>query len=178
MSGVVVIDEAYVDFAECSALSLVEEFKHVIVLRTLSKGYSLAGLRLGFGIAHPDLLAGLFKVKDSYNIDAISIQLGTAAMRDQAYKNACVEKVTASRQVLTTKLRHLEFTVLESQGNFILATPPADNAEFLYSSLKQKGILVRHFKQPGLDNKLRISLGTEAHNQVLIETLGNLTKHS
>ncbi|NEQ47956.1 MAG: histidinol-phosphate transaminase [Leptolyngbya sp. SIOISBB] len=177
-SGVVVIDEAYVDFAECSALRLIEEFEHVMVLRTLSKGYSLAGLRLGFGIAHPNLLAGLFKVKDSYNIDAISILLGAAALRDQVYKNACVDKVKASRQTLTTKLRHLGFTVLESQGNFVLATPPAGNAELLYSSLKQLGILVRYFKQPGLSDKLRISVGTEAHNQVLVETLANLTRSS
>ena len=176
VSGVVVLDEAYVDFAECSALSLVEEFENVIVLRTLSKGYSLAGLRLGFGIAHPDLLAGLFKVKDSYNIDAISIRLGTAAMRDQAYKNACVDKVKASRQTLTTELRHLGFTVLESQGNFVLATPPTRNAESLYSALKRQGILVRYFQQPGLDDKLRISVGTPDHNRALIKTLTRLTK--
>ena len=177
-SGLVVIDEAYVDFAESSALPLAEEFENVIVLRTLSKGYSLAGLRLGFGVAHPNLLAELFKVKDSYNIDAISIRLGSAAIRDQDYKNACANKVKASRQALTEKLRSLGFAVPESQGNFVLATPPEQNAEWLYSSLKHQGILVRYFKQPGLDNKLRITVGTEADNQVLIETLANLTDHA
>jgi histidinol-phosphate aminotransferase len=102
VSGVVVIDEAYVDFAEFSALPLVQEFENVIVLRTLSKGYSLAGLRMGFGVANPKLLVGLFKVKDSYNIDAIAIALGSAAMRDQAYKNTCADKVKVSRTKLVT----------------------------------------------------------------------------
>lgn len=175
-SGVVIVDEAYVDFAESSALALIEEFQNVMVLRTLSKGYSLAGLRLGFGVAQPQLLAGLFKVKDSYNIDTISMLLGAAALRDQAYKNACVDKVKAARQTLTIELRRLGFAVLESQGNFVLVTPPVRSAEFLYSSLKQKGILVRYFKQPGLDDKLRISVGTEAHTQILIETLATLIK--
>ncbi|MFE4106368.1 pyridoxal phosphate-dependent aminotransferase, partial [Almyronema epifaneia] len=89
VKGILVIDEAYIDFAEDTALPLVAEFTNVIVLRTLSKGYSLAGLRMGFGIANPQLLSGLFKVKDSYNIDAIATQVATAAMQDQTYKNAC-----------------------------------------------------------------------------------------
>ncbi|MGL5081386.1 MAG: histidinol-phosphate transaminase [Microcoleaceae cyanobacterium] len=171
VSGIVVVDEAYVDFAETSALSLVQESENVIVLRTLSKGYSLAGLRMGFGIANPQLLTGLFKVKDSYNIDAIAIAVGTAAMRDQAYKNACVEQVKQSRRALTQSLRKLGFTVLESQGNFVLATPPRGNAEFLHQALKARGILVRYFQQPGLADKLRITVGTEDQNQCLLEQL-------
>ncbi|MEM6253751.1 MAG: histidinol-phosphate transaminase [Cyanobacteria bacterium P01_D01_bin.156] len=175
--GLVVVDEAYVDFAEVSALFLVEKFDNVIVLRTLSKGYSLAGLRLGFGIANPDLLAGLFKVKDSYNVDSISITLGCAALRDQAYKNSCVEKVKASRHQLTVDLKNLGFTVIESHGNFVLTTPPVENTEQLYQALKQRGILVRYFNQPGLDDKLRISIGTEEQNQILLETLASLIGH-
>ncbi len=177
VSGIVVIDEAYVDFADCSALPLVHEFENVIVLRTLSKGYSLAGLRLGFGIANPNLLAGLFKVKDSYNIDAIAIALGTAAMRDRAYKDACANKVKASRTKLAIDLKTLGFSVLESQGNFILATPSKGNAEVLHVRLKERGILVRYFKQPGLDNKLRISVGTNEQNQILVEALARLINH-
>ncbi|EHC12060.1 histidinol-phosphate transaminase [Fischerella thermalis] len=176
VAGIVAIDEAYVDFAESSALPLVQEFENVIVLRTLSKGYSLAGLRMGFAVAHPKLLAGLFKVKDSYNIDAIATLVGAAAMRDQAYKNACAEKVKISRAKLTVDLKNLGFTVLDSQGNFVLATPPEGNAEQLYLGLKERGILVRYFKQPGLDNKLRISVGTDEQNQTLIEALVSLLK--
>jgi histidinol-phosphate aminotransferase len=174
VSGVLAIDEAYVDFAESSALPLVQEFEHVIILRTLSKGYSLAGLRMGFGLANPKLLAGLFKVKDSYNIDAIATAVGTAAMQDQAYKNACAAKVKTARAKLTSDLKHLGFTVLESQGNFVLATPPAGQAEFLYRLLKERGILVRYFNQPSLADKLRITVGTDEQNQILIKALISL----
>lgn len=174
LDGVLVIDEAYVDFAEFSALPLVQEFENVIVLRTLSKGYSLAGLRMGFGVANPKLLAGLFKVKDSYNIDAIAIALGAAAMRDQAYKNTCADKVKGSRHKLTADLKEREFTVLESQGNFVLATPPQGNAESLYLKLKEQGILVRYFKQSGLEDKLRISVGTDEQTRILMEALKSL----
>lgn len=176
VSGVLVIDEAYVDFAEFSALPLVREFENVIVLRTLSKGYSLAGLRLGFGIANPKLLAGLFKVKDSYNIDAIAIQAGAAAMRDQAYKNACADKVKVSRAKLSLALKKLGFAVRDSQGNFLLATPPMSQAEYLYLGLKEQGILVRYFNQPGLNDKLRITVGNEEQNQKLIQALVSLIK--
>jgi histidinol-phosphate aminotransferase len=172
----VVIDEAYVDFAESSALPLVQEFENVILLRTLSKGYSLAGLRMGFGIANPKLLTGLFKVKDNYNIDAIAIALGTAAIRDQAYKNACADKVKASRTQLARDLKNIGFTVLDSQANFVLATPSQGNAESLCLGLKERGILVRYFKQPGLEDKLRISVGTDEQNQILIEALISLSR--
>jgi histidinol-phosphate aminotransferase len=177
VTGVLAIDEAYVDFAAESALPLVQEFDHVIILRTLSKGYSLAGLRLGFAIANPRLLAGLFKVKDSYNIDAIATAVGTAAMREQAYKQACAEKVKRSRTQLTADLKQLGFTVLNSHGNFVLSTPPAGNAanaEFLHHALKARGILVRYFQQPGLDDKLRITVGTDEQNQILLEAIVSL----
>lgn len=174
LSGVLLVDEAYVDFADGTALSLVKEFENVIVSRTLSKGYSLAGLRLGFGIANPKLLSGLFKVKDSYNIDAVACAVGAAAMRDQAYLKECIEKVKASRAKLIVDLKQLGFQVPDSQTNFLFATPPKGNAEAIYLGLKERGILVRYFKQPGLDDKLRITVGTEEQNQILIEALIHL----
>ncbi len=174
VSGVVVVDEAYIDFADSSALELVREFSNVIISRTLSKGYSLAGLRLGFGIAQPSLLSGFFKVKDSYNIDAIANLIGAAAMRDQAYKNECVAKVKASRTKLLADLKQLGFAVGESQTNFLLAQPPNANAEALYLALKAQGILVRYFNQPGLSDKLRITVGTDEQNQTLITALSHL----
>ena len=174
LSGVLLVDEAYVDFAETSALPLVREFENVIISRTLSKGYSLAGLRLGFGIAQPQLLSGLFKVKDSYNIDAIACAVGAAAMRDQTYKNECAEKVKASRTRLTHDLKQLGFEVQESQTNFLLATPPNKNAEAIYLALKERGILVRYFKHSELNQKLRITVGTDDQNQILIEALVQL----
>ena len=174
LAGVVVVDEAYVDFADETALSLVTEFDNVIIARTLSKGYSLAGLRLGFGIANPSLLNGLFKVKDSYNVDAIACLMGAAAMRDQAYKNECVAKVKMSRAKLLHDLKQLGFQVRDSQTNFLLATLPKSNAGEIYLALKERDILVRYFKQPGLNDKLRITVGTESQNQSLIEALMHL----
>jgi histidinol-phosphate aminotransferase len=112
-------------------------------------------------------------VKDSYNVDALAIALGTAAMRDQAYKNDCAEKVKISRAKLMVDLKQLGFTVRESHGNFVLTTPPQP-AEPIYLALKERGILVRYFGQPGLSDKLRITVGTEAQNQVLLEALVGL----
>jgi histidinol-phosphate aminotransferase len=174
LAGILVIDEAYVDFAPDSALQLVREFDNVIVLRTLSKGYSLAGLRLGFGIANPALLSGLFKVKDSYNIDAIATLVGTAAMQDQDYKNSCADRVKQSRSTLALDLQQLGFKVGDSSGNFLLATPTSGTAPQLYQGLKARGILVRYFDSPGLDDKLRITVGTDEQNSLLVETLATL----
>ncbi len=176
LSGVLLVDEAYVDFANDTALSLVKEFENVMISRTLSKGYSLAGLRLGFGIANPNLLSGLFKVKDSYNIDAIACAIGAVVMRDQAYKNECAAKVKASRTKLAVELKQLGFQVPNSQANFLFVTPPNGNAEIIYFDLKERGILVRYFKQPGLDDKLRITVGTDEQNQLLIEALMHLMR--
>ncbi|MGV0026218.1 histidinol-phosphate transaminase [Phormidesmis priestleyi] len=171
LAGILVIDEAYVDFAETNALELVKEFENVLLIRTLSKGYSLAGLRLSFGIGQPNLLSELFKVKDSYNIDAIACVVGAAAMLDQDYKNACADRVKASRSQLTVDLRSLGFQVWDSQTNFLLMQPAHHNAEFLYQQLKAKNILVRYFNQPGLEDKLRITVGTDSQNQILVEAL-------
>ena len=174
ITGLLVIDEAYVDFAESTALPLVKDCPNVIISRTLSKGYALAGLRLGFGIAQPALLSGLFKVKDSYNIDAIACAVGAAAMRDQAYKTACAEQIKASRAKLAVDLKQLGFQVPDSQTNFLFVTSPNGYAEPIYLGLKDRGILVRYFNQPGLDHKLRITVGTDAQNQSLLEALIHL----
>lgn len=175
LSGVLVVDEAYVDFANTTALPLVREFDNVIVTRTLSKGYSLAGLRLGFGVAQPSLLSGLFKVKDSYNIDAIACAVGAAAMRDRDYKNQCADRVRTSRAQLAIDLKQLGFSVADSQTNFLLVTPPNGNAADIYEGLKAKGILVRYFNHSGLENQLRITVGTPEQNQTLVEALVHLS---
>jgi histidinol-phosphate aminotransferase len=178
LGGVLVIDEAYVDFAEETALPLVRKYPNVIVLRTLSKGYSLAGLRLGFGVMSPGLLEGavpaMIKVKDSYPVDAVAAAVGAAAFEDQAYKRQCAEKVKASRRHLTGELEKLGFRVWPSQSNFLLARPPRGDAERVYLSLKERGILVRYFKEPRLDDKLRITVGAEDENRALVEALGGM----
>ncbi|HEY9632039.1 MAG TPA: histidinol-phosphate transaminase [Coleofasciculaceae cyanobacterium] len=174
LSGVLVVDEAYVDFAESDALELVNKYDNVIVLRTLSKGYSLAGLRLGFGVANPKLLEGLIKVKDSYNLDAIACAVGAAAIADQNHKNTNAQKIKASRTQMADALKDLGFHVLPSEANFLLAQSPLGNAQPLYQMLKQQGILVRYFNQPRLDDKLRITVGTPEQNETLLKVLGEL----
>ncbi|MEM9092499.1 MAG: histidinol-phosphate transaminase, partial [Cyanobacteria bacterium P01_F01_bin.53] len=190
LSGVLVIDEAYVDFvgegADVASLALVREFDNVMVLRTLSKGYALAGLRLGFGFAQPALLKGLFKVKDSYNVDAIALKLAAVAIADQGYKRAIAQKVIAAREQLAQDLQVLGFRVWPSQTNFLLVQPPGEKvvgdgtldepnlengariAQRLYKGLKAKQIMIRYFDQPGLANKLRLTVGTPEQNRQLV----------
>ena len=179
LTGVLVIDEAYVDFAETSALELVKRHENAIVLRTLSKGYSLAGLRLGFGIANPTLLSGLIKVKDSYNVDAVACAVGAAAILDGEYKEQNAAKVKASRAEVAGSLQKLGFEIWPSQTNFLLVrVPESVSAEWLYQQLKDRGILVRYFKQSRLSDKLRISIGTPEENAALIENLSALLESS
>ncbi len=172
--GVLVVDEAYVDFAESDCLDLVRRCANVIVLRTLSKGYSLAGLRLGFGVGRPELLEGLWKVKDSYNVDAVACAAGAAAFADQAHKIANAEKVKASRARLADGLAELGWRVWPSQANFLLVRPPPGQAERVYEDLKARGILVRYFKQPQLQDKLRITVGTDEQNEALLAALAEI----
>ncbi len=168
VAGLLVVDEAYVDFADQNALSLVREHANVLVLRTLSKGYSLAGLRLGFGVGHPDILAGLVKVKDSYNVGAVPCLVAAAAIEDQAYQRECVAKVRASRAKLSGDLAAMGFRVWPSQANFLLCRPPRGGAREVYEALKERGILIRYFQEPPLADKLRISVGTDEQNTALV----------
>jgi len=171
LSGLLVVDEAYVDFARGNALELLKRHKNVVVLRTLSKGYSLAGLRVGFGIMRPEIVATLVKVKDHYNVSAVACAMAAAAIDDQAYFKASVEKVRAARQQLTDGLAKLGYRVWPSESNFVLAQVPGGSAEKVYLALKQQGILVRYFKEPRLENKLRITVGTQEQVGALLERM-------
>jgi histidinol-phosphate aminotransferase len=172
--GVLVVDEAYVDFADANCMALVRDFPNVLVLRTLSKGYSLAGLRFGYGVGHPELIHGLIKVKDSYNVDAISIAAAAAAISDQDSARQTWQRVRQERQRLTAELRVLGFDVLPSQSNFLLATGGRLSAQQLYEMLKARKILVRYFKQPRLEDSLRITVGTPPQNDALLAALRDL----
>jgi histidinol-phosphate aminotransferase len=174
LEGVLVVDEAYTDFADENALDLVSRHENVIVLRTLSKGYSLAGLRLGFGVARPGLLEGLLKIKDSYNVDSVALRLGAAAMSDQAWMKANAEKIKASRAELEMGLTHMGFDLWPSQANFLLARPPKGDAQRLYLELRDRGILVRYWDRPRLADKVRITVGTEEENRALLQALTEL----
>lgn len=174
LEGVLVIDEAYTDFAEEDALGLVGRHENVIVLRTLSKGYSLAGLRLGFGVARPELLAGLVKIKDSYNVDAVALRLGAAALNDQGWMRNHVERIKAARAKVETALEQMSFEIWPSQANFILARPPDGDARRLSLALRDRGILVRHWDRPRLEDKIRVTVGTDKENRALVEALQGL----
>jgi histidinol-phosphate aminotransferase len=171
IKGVLLIDEAYVDFAERNCVELVRQFKNVIILRSLSKGYSLAGLRFGYAIARPEMIEGLLKVKDSYNADAIAISAATAAIKDQQYFKENVNKVKAERKRLTEKLRELGFELPESSSNFVFAEHKSRKAKVIFNKLVQHNIYVRYWDSPGIDNKLRISVGTPQQNDTLLSVL-------
>jgi len=171
LSGVLLIDEAYVDFAEANCTGLVKKFDNVIILRSMSKGYSLAGIRFGYAIAQPDLIAGLIKVKDSYNVDAVAVTVATAAIKDQKYFSETTEKVKKARGLLVEQLRDLGFEVPESCANFVLAKSKNYKASKIYDKLLERRIYVRYFNLPGLNNKLRISVGTSEQNDKLISAL-------
>lgn len=178
LTGVLLVDEAYVDFAEQNCAGLIKDFDNIIVLRSLSKGYSLAGLRFGYAIAPKDLIEGLVKVKDSYNVDAIAIALATAALEDQAYFRANVEKIKKERAALTRQLRSLGFAVPDSHSNFVFAQVPNGSAAHLHEQLAQRNIFVRYWNTPGLADKLRISIGTKEQNQKLISALQEILKET
>jgi histidinol-phosphate aminotransferase len=171
LAGVLLIDEAYVDFAEENCAALVKDFDNVVILRSMSKGYGLAGMRFGYAIAQPDLIEGFLKVKDSYNVSAIAIAVATAAINDQKYFKENVEKVKKDRAALTAQLRTLKFKVAESHSNFILAESKKCKAGEIYDKLVQRNIYVRFFDLPGLSNKLRITVGTSEQNEKLILAL-------
>jgi len=169
--GVVVVDEAYADFGPGSAIPAVSDKTNVLVLRTLSKSYSLAGLRFGFAVGPPDLIAGLVKVKDSYNTDAVSIEVAAAALQDQEWMRANVEKIRSERARLTQRLTQLGFDVTPSEANFLLVRVPDSGAEACYEDLKARGILVRYWNLPRLADKVRITVGTPGENDALLAAL-------
>ncbi|MDD5458314.1 MAG: histidinol-phosphate transaminase [Phycisphaerae bacterium] len=171
LKGILLIDEAYVDFAEDNCLSLVKDFDNIIILRSMSKGYSLAGVRFGYAVANPTLIDGLIKVKDSYNVDSLAIIAATEAIKDQQWFKRNVEKVKSERQRLTDSLRDLGFPVLESSTNFLLAPTGDYKANEIYDKLSKQNIFVRYFNVPGLDDRLRITVGTPPQNDQLIAAL-------
>ena len=172
--GVLLVDEAYVDFADASAMALARSRPNVLVMRTLSKSYSLAGLRFGYLVGSRELIDGLMKVKDSYNCDVLSIVAARAALEDQAWMQANVARIRGERKRLTAELRLLEFTVLESQANFLLARPPRGDAQALYEKLKQRRILVRYFKRPRIDEYVRITVGRPEESDRLLAEVKRL----
>ena len=180
LEGVLLVDEAYADFVDVdkpsSMAALVTEHENLLVLRTFSKGYSLAGLRLGYLLGHSSLIHPVLeKTRDSYNVDAISQAIGLAAIEDQAYARQTWASVRRDREILAEGLAALGFDVTASQTNFVLAQTPRDvSALHLYQALKDEGILVRYFNTPRLQDALRITVGTPEQNHLLLDRLDQL----
>ena len=171
-----VIDEAYVDFGDTNALGLVRRHRNVVVLRTLSKSYSLAGMRLGLCFAHPTVIDALMKVKDSYNLSRVALAAGAEALRDAAWMRRNVAKVIRTRAQTEARLRKLGFEVPPSQANFVLARMPGRDMAPVTRGLRRAGILVRHFATPLLQDALRISIGTPAEMNALFKALAPLVR--
>jgi histidinol-phosphate aminotransferase len=165
------VDEAYADFAETNCLDMVRQSGKILVTRTLSKSYSLAGLRFGFLIAQPQVIAELAKVKDSYNCDALSIAGATAAIDDQAWLAENRAKILATRTRLSAELLDMGFALSDSQTNFVWATHPAASAKSLYESLKAQRVLVRYMDYAGWGDGLRITVGTDEQIDAFLAVL-------
>lgn len=174
-ASVVVIDEAYVDFGTESAASLIQQYPNLLVTHTLSKARSLAGLRVGYALGNVDLIEGLLRVKDSFNsypVDSLAATGAIAAIEDVAYFEMTRQKVMATRQYLVSAMQDMGFEVLPSGANFIFAKYPDRDGAELTALLRERNIIIRHFKKPArVAPYLRITIGNDAQNQQLIDAL-------
>lgn len=171
---VVLVDEAYIDFGGVSAISLVNQYPNLLVTQTLSKSRSLAGLRVGLAVGHPDLIEALERIKNSFNsypLDRMAIAGAAAAFEDRAYFARTCQLVIDSREALVAELQQLGFEVLPSAANFVFARHPQRDAAALAAGLREHGVIVRHFKQARIAQFLRISIGTPEQNQALLDAL-------
>jgi histidinol-phosphate aminotransferase len=173
--SVVVIDEAYIDFGGETAIELVGSYRNLLVVQTFSKSRSLAGLRVGFAVAHSGLIEGLERVKNSFNsypLDTLAQTAALAAIEDREYFEACRERVMCNRQNLVRSLEAQGFVVLPSAANFVFARHPAHDAAALLAALRQRGVIVRHFREPAtIAQFLRISVGTEVQQRAFFSAL-------
>ena len=175
--GILVIDEAYVDFAEtegASSIPLIASLPNLIVLRTFSKAFSLAGMRIGLAFASEEIIGGLMKVKDSYNLNRLSLVAATAALSDMPWMARNARRIQRSRKKLAAALKRTGYQVYPSHANFILARKTGRNLRPIYEELKRQKILVRYFDVPGLQDCLRITIGTPKEIQTLIAQMNAL----
>ncbi|MBR1390296.1 MAG: histidinol-phosphate transaminase [Lachnospiraceae bacterium] len=172
---IVIVDEAYIDFGGVSALPLIEKYDNVLVVQTFSKSRSMAGMRIGYAMAQPQLIKYLNDVKysfNSYTMNPLTITLGAAAVADEVYFQETTKKIIATRERTKAALRELGYVFGDSMSNFLFVTHPALSMEQLFEDLKRKDIYVRHFKRPErIRNYLRISIGTDAEMDILLEAL-------
>ena len=178
--SVVVIDEAYVDFAERSAVSLINQYRNLLVVQTMSKSRSLAGMRIGYAMGSPELIAGLDRLKNSFNsypLGHLQIAAAIAAFKDENHFQNNRQLVIDERERLTKHLQGMDFYVLPSSANFIFASHPRQSASELAANLRKDGIVVRHFDKPRIGNFIRITIGTQLQNDLLIASLGGILSY-
>ncbi len=170
VAGLLVVDEAYMDFADSdeSAIALVKRFPNLVVLRTFSKAYSLAGMRVGLAFGSEDIVGSLMKVKDSYNLCRLSLAAAVAALEDVEWMQRNVARIQRTRRTLVRGLRRLGFEVHASQANFVMARLGGDSIRWLHEGLRRKGILVRFFDTPELCNMMRVTVGKPREVQALL----------
>ncbi|HSE91155.1 MAG TPA: histidinol-phosphate transaminase [Candidatus Binatia bacterium] len=181
VSGILVIDEAYVDFAEsegASSLPLIKHLPNLVVLRTFSKSFSLAGMRIGLAFAPEEIISGMMKVKDSYNLNRLSLVAAAAALGDMPWMTRNIRRIQRSRRQLSAGLRKMGFYVYPSHANFVMARKQEQNLKDVYERLKGKKILVRYFDVPGLQDSLRISVGTPQEIRALLKEMKAIGNHS
>ena len=174
---VVLIDEAYVDFGADSCLNLIGRYDNLLVVRTYSKSRCMAGARLGFALAQPELIADLERIKFStnpYNINRLTLAAGEAAVEDEDYYQARCRDIIVTRQMAARQLEELGFQLTDSRANFLFARHPGADGGALYRGLKEKGVLVRHFDKPGISDYLRITVGTPEQMDRLTAALREL----
>lgn len=169
--GVVVLDEAYVDFAREDGMALARELDNVLVARTLSKSFSLAGLRVGYAVGPPPLIDALFKIKDSYNLNAPAQEIALAALSDMAHMRRNAAQIRATRQRVTEELRARGHTVWPSDANFVWTRPAGTDARALFEGLRAHAVYVRHFPGDRTDDCLRITVGTDREIDRLLEVM-------
>ncbi|MBT3381557.1 MAG: histidinol-phosphate transaminase [Lentisphaerae bacterium] len=175
--GIVWVDEAYVDFSADHCVGLVSRFDNVVVSRTLSKSYSLAGIRLGWAYANPGLIAEMMKVKDSYSVNMLTQALGVEALRDTEYMRAQAARIRATRTWVSAQLTELGFDVLPSEANFVFAAPPRPAAD-VFVALRERGVLVRYFAQPRVDRYLRVTIGTDEDMSAFMAAIKDILNHA
>lgn len=172
--GVLIVDEAYADFARanCMVLATTKSNRNVIVMRTFSKSYSLAGLRVGYCVGPKALIDAMYKVKDSYNVDAVAQAIALAAIKDQKWMRSNVAKVVRTRARFTAELAKRGWNVIPSESNFVFAKPPAPaKAADVFAKLRAKNIFVRYFRGPKTGDRLRITIGTDGQMKTLLDAL-------
>ncbi|MDX2481902.1 MAG: histidinol-phosphate transaminase [Desulfuromusa sp.] len=173
-TGILVVDEAYVDFADESAMELVKKYENIVVTRTFSKSYALAGMRLGLAVARPEVISALDKIRDHYHLDRLALVAATAALQDQTYLLSTVAQIRDTRDWFSAELRKLGYRINPSPTNYIFVESPDSDSKRIYDALFSRKILVRYFSDPLLRHGLRISIGTREEMETTLAAMAEI----